>query len=56
MYFGAGVSLPLWEYQYVLRSPWLLAIVGVGTAQCIVAAISLGLSALYLWVRYFVLS
>jgi hypothetical protein len=25
MYFGAGVLLPLGEYTWVLRSPWLLA-------------------------------
>jgi hypothetical protein len=35
MYFGTGVLLPLSEYQYVLRSPWWLAIVGVCTAQCV---------------------
>jgi len=35
MYLGTGVVLPLWEYQFVLRSPWLLAIVGVCTAQSV---------------------
>ncbi len=44
MYFGAGVLLPLWEYQYVLRSPWLLGIVGVCTAQCIVLGAALRLA------------
>ena len=44
MYFGAGVLLPLWEHQYVLRSPWLLAIVGVCTAQCIVLGAALRLA------------
>jgi hypothetical protein len=41
MYSVAGVLLPLWEYQYVLRSPWLLAIVGVCTAQCVMLAAAL---------------
>ena len=44
MYFGAGVLLPLWEYQYVLLSPWLLGIVGVCTAQCIVLGTALRLA------------
>jgi signal transduction histidine kinase len=44
MYFGAGVLLPLWEYQYVLRSPWLLAIVGVCTAQCVMLGAALRLA------------
>jgi signal transduction histidine kinase len=44
MYFGTGVVLPLWEYQYVLRSPWLLAIVAVSTAQCVVLAVALRLA------------
>ncbi len=44
MYFGAGVLLPLWEYQYVLRSPWLLAIVAICTAQCVVLGAALSLA------------
>jgi signal transduction histidine kinase len=44
MYFGTGVLLPLWEYQYVLRSPLLLAIVGVCTAQCVVLGVALRLA------------
>ena len=44
MYFGAGVLLPLWEYQYVLRSPWLLAIVAICTAQCVVLGAALRLA------------
>ena len=31
MYFLAGVLLPLWGYEWVLRSPWVLAIVAVCT-------------------------
>jgi signal transduction histidine kinase len=44
MYFGTGVLLPLWEYQYVLRSPLLLAIVGVCTAPCVVLGVALRLA------------
>jgi len=44
MYLGTGVLLPLWEYQYVLRSPFLLAIVGVCTAQCVVLGAALRLA------------
>ena len=36
MYSGAGIVLPLWEYGWVLRSGWLLGIVGVCAAQCVV--------------------
>ncbi|HTQ22961.1 sensor histidine kinase [Mycobacterium sp.] len=41
MYFVSGVLLPLWEYEYVLRSPWLLAIVGACAAQCVVLVAAL---------------
>ena len=41
MYFVSGVLLPLWEYEYVLRSPWLLAIVVACTAQCVVLVVAL---------------
>ena len=44
MYFGAGVLLPVWEYKWVLRSPWLLAIVAVCAAQCVVLAAALRLA------------
>jgi signal transduction histidine kinase len=44
MYFGAGILLPLWEYKWVLRSPWLLAIVAVCTAQCVVLGVALRLA------------
>ena len=44
MYFGAGVLLPLWEHQYVLRSPWLLALVAICTAQCVVLGAALRLA------------
>jgi signal transduction histidine kinase len=44
MYFGTGIVLPLWEYLYVLRSPWVLAIVAVCAAQCVVLAAALRLA------------
>jgi signal transduction histidine kinase len=44
MYFGAGVVLPLWEYQFVHRSPWLLAVAAVCSAQSIVVAAALRLA------------
>ena len=44
MYFGAGVLLPLGEYTWVLRSPWLLAIVAICTAQCVVLGAALSLA------------
>ena len=44
MYFVAGVLLPLGEYLWVLRSPWLLAIVAICTAQCIVLVAALHLA------------
>ncbi|MCW2685679.1 MAG: signal transduction histidine kinase [Mycobacterium sp.] len=44
MFFGAGILLPLWEYTWVLRSPWLLAIVAVCAAQCVVLAAALRLA------------
>ncbi len=44
MYFGAGVLLPLWEHQYVLRSPWLLALVAICIAQCVVLGAALRLA------------
>ena len=43
MYSGCGL-IPLWEYIWVLRSPWLLAIVAVCAAQCVVLAIALRLA------------
>ncbi len=44
MYFGAGVLLPLWEYQFVLRSLWFLAIIAVCAVQCVVLGAALGLA------------
>ncbi len=44
MYFGAGVLLPLWEYQFVLRSAWFLAIGAICTAQCLVLGVALTLA------------
>jgi signal transduction histidine kinase len=44
MYFGAGVLVPLWEYQFVMRSSWLLAIGAICTAQCVVLGFALHLA------------
>jgi hypothetical protein len=44
MYFGAGILLPVWEYKWVLRSPWLLAIVAVCAGQCVVLGVALRLA------------
>jgi signal transduction histidine kinase len=44
MYSGAGVVLPLWEYTYLLRSPWLLGMAAVCTGQCVVLGVALGLA------------
>lgn len=41
IYFGAGVILPLWEYQFVLRSAWFLAIAAICAAQSLVLAVAL---------------
>ena len=43
-YFGLGILLPLWEYTWVVRAPWLLAIVAVCAAQCVVLAAALRLA------------
>jgi signal transduction histidine kinase len=43
MYFGCGL-IPLWEYIWVLRSPWLLALVAVCAVQCVVLAVALRLA------------
>jgi len=42
-YLYFGILEPLWEYIWVLRSPWMLAVVAVGTAQCVVLAAALRL-------------
>jgi signal transduction histidine kinase len=43
-YSGLGILLPLWEYTWVVRAPWLLAIVAVCAAQCVVLAAALRLA------------
>ncbi len=43
-YFATGVLEPLWQYIWVLRSPWLLAIVAVCAAQCVVVGVALRLA------------
>jgi signal transduction histidine kinase len=42
LYFG--ILAPLIGYIWVLRSPWLLAIVAVGAAQCVVVGVALRLA------------
>ena len=37
----SAVVLPLWEFGWLVRSPWLLAFVAVGAAQCVVLAVAL---------------
>jgi len=44
MYSGAGILLPLWQYQFVARSPWLLAIVLICAGQCVVLVTALRLA------------
>ncbi|MFZ1161975.1 sensor histidine kinase [Mycobacterium sp.] len=44
MYGGAGVLLPMWEYLWVLRSNWFLAIAAICTGQCLVLAAALPLA------------
>jgi signal transduction histidine kinase len=44
MYGGAGVVLPLWEYLWVLRSAWFLAIAAICTGQCLMLAVALALA------------
>jgi signal transduction histidine kinase len=43
-YCFGGVLLPLGEYIWLLRSPWLLAIAAMCTAQCVVLGIALRLA------------
>ena len=44
MYFGVGVLFELSMYKWVIRSPWLLAIAGICTAQCVVLGVALRLA------------
>ncbi len=43
-YAGVGILLPLWGYIWVLRSPWLLGMVVVGVAGCVVLGVALRLA------------
>jgi signal transduction histidine kinase len=43
-YFVAGVLLPLGEYEWLTRSPWMLALIAVSTAQCVVLGVALRLA------------
>ena len=44
LWASAAIVLPLWEYTWVLRSPWFLAFFAVGAAQCVVLAVALHLA------------
>jgi signal transduction histidine kinase len=44
LWASAAILLPLLEYIWLLRSPWFLAFVAVGAAQCVVLAIALRLA------------
>jgi signal transduction histidine kinase len=44
LWAGAAIVLPLWDYIWVFRSPWLLFFVAVGTAQCVTLAVALRLA------------
>jgi signal transduction histidine kinase len=44
MYSGAGILLPLWAYQFVVRSSLLLAIVPICAGQCVVLVTALRLA------------
>lgn len=41
---GVGIVLPLVEYIWIFRSPWLLLFVAVGAAQCVALAVGLRLA------------
>ena len=43
LWASAGIVL-LWEYVWILQSPWLLVLVAVCTAQCIALAVGLRLA------------
>lgn len=43
-WIGAGILLPLWEYFWVLRSPWLLTLVAISATHSIVLLVALQLA------------
>ncbi len=43
-YFVAGVLLPLGEYAWLTRSVWMLALIAISTAQCVVLGVALRLA------------
>ena len=43
---GAGIALPVWEYVWIFRSPWLLLFVAVGSGQCVALIAALRLARL----------
>jgi signal transduction histidine kinase len=44
LWAGFGIMLPVWEYIWLFRSPWLLLFVAVGTGQCVALAVALRLA------------
>lgn len=44
LWLGAGIVLPLWEYFWIFRSPWMLGFVTVACFQCAVLAIAFNLA------------
>ncbi|MGE2832674.1 sensor histidine kinase [Mycobacterium sp. SMC-4] len=44
LWLGAGIVVPLWEYFWIFRSPWMLGFVVVACVQCAVLAIGLNLA------------
>ena len=44
MYSGAGIVLPLWQYQFVARSLWLPIIALICAGQCVVLVTALRLA------------
>ncbi|WP_460358960.1 sensor histidine kinase [Mycobacterium sp. ZZG] len=44
LWLSAGIVLPLWEYFWIFRSPWMLGFVTVASVQCVVLAVALNLA------------
>ncbi|MGE2736053.1 sensor histidine kinase [Mycolicibacterium vaccae] len=44
LWLGAGIVLPLAEYFWIFRSPWMLGFVAVAAGQCVVLVVALNLA------------
>jgi len=44
LWASAGVVLPIWEYIWILRSPWLLVLAAVCAAHCVALVVALRLA------------